>query len=73
MQGQPRLWWNKWLARSDRNERVNLNLFLNIQGAQELIPPAYVVFAGILERFMGARNRVRIGLSYQPALQIWVT
>ncbi len=34
---------------------------------KESIPPAYVACAGILQQYVGARNRVGIGLSYRPA------
>ncbi len=41
--------------------------FKTYNGAQELIPPAYVACAGIFKQPMGARNWVGIGLWYWPA------
>jgi hypothetical protein len=46
-------------------------VFLNVYGAQELIPrnefrSLYVARAGIFKQSRGARNRVGIGLSHRP-------
>jgi hypothetical protein len=43
--------------------------FVNVEGAQESFPPAFVACAGIFKQSMGARsrNRVRKGLSYWAA------
>jgi hypothetical protein len=49
--------------------RARISKRLRILGidSKESIPPAYVACPEILEQSIGAKNRVRIGLSYRTA------
>jgi hypothetical protein len=46
MQGQPRPWWHKWLAGSDRNERVKGFIIFLIFYEEGIVKVSYLFQEG---------------------------